>query len=98
MGKCLLIMLIVLSGTQSVAADYPAPVEVHMDTGDALYMYDCYPLSADSPTEWAMMVYVTYADDFLVGYGCKYGAGAWIRPFAPSGAKHVSVRSDWTTQ
>ena len=88
MFKWAMMTLVLLVGVQSTAAGYTAPVEVHMNTGDALYMYDCYPLSADSPAALEMLVYVTYAEG-IVGYACDYGGGAWVRPFAPRFEHHA---------
>ena len=94
MAKWVLIMLVILSGVQPRvgAQDWPAPVEVHMDTGDALYMYDCWPLgnmTEGLPEEPIMLVYVTYADNLLIGYACNYSEGAWVRPFVRPGKIHV---------
>jgi len=93
MAKWLLIALILFSAQAPARAqDWAAPVEVHMDTGDALYMYDCWPLTNTTeglPEEPTMLVYVTYADNLLIGYACNYSEGAWYPPFAQPGKIHV---------
>jgi len=96
MAKWLLIALILFSAQAPAGAqDWAAPVEVHMDTGDALHMYNCWPIGADwppsdgVPENTTMLVYVTYADNLIIGYECEYGEGAWYPPFAQPGKIHV---------
>lgn len=96
MNKWILIVLILLllfaTGVHHITANSPAPVEVHMDTGDALYMYDCYPLSADSPDDIVMIVYINH-NWGVAGYACEYGAGAWVRPVKPTSNLHAKWES-----
>ena len=103
MAKWLMLTLVILVGVQAPvgAQDWAAPVEVHMDTGDALHMYDCWPIGADwppsgegTPSYPTMLVYVTYADNLIIGYECEYGEGAWRPPFAPYSTTPISVKSE----
>ena len=94
MTRWLMITLMILIGVQTPvgAQDWPAPVEVHMGTGEAVYFYDCWPMANTTeglPEDPTMLVYVTYADNLLIGYACNYSDGAWFPPFVQPGLKHA---------
>jgi len=88
MARILCVILIVLLGVQYANADTANSVELQMVEGDALYMYECYPLNSPVTQYHAVIVYVTTAEGFQ-GYYCDYDGGAWVLPFVQPEAERA---------
>lgn len=72
------------AGLDRLARQSVAPVQVEVDTGTAIYSYDCWP-SRDRPGEAgevAMVVYLTYPSG-VAGYRCDLAGKALRLPAVP---------------
>lgn len=82
-GVALLALVVLLVGGTASHANDPPSVEVHIQHGDVLDMFDCWPLDSTKPVpDDVMLVYINYPAG-VAGYICDYGGGAWIMPFMP---------------
>jgi len=74
------VVLVLLAWQPARAQDDGAPVQVQIESGGLILMYDCYP----GAEQGEMVVYLNYPQG-VASYTCAFENGAWARPLVPMG-------------
>jgi len=88
----LMLLTVIAISNNTTLAQAPPPVEVHIYSGDTLYMFDCYPEIATPDDEYTMFVYVGRDDGFVSPYGCTGELPTDITPMPTYSRQQISAK------